>query len=63
MPKVFKRTLTNLIVLSLTLVILTSCTKNNAINKAPSVKDIDNKLNEKVDLSIGYPCFIIHIMR
>jgi hypothetical protein len=51
MPKVFKRTLTNLIVLSLTLVILTSCTKNNAINKAPSVKDIDNKLNEKVDLS------------
>lgn len=51
MTRILKKALTNLFVLSLTLVILTSCTKNDVMNKAPSVKDIDNKLKEEIDLS------------
>lgn len=51
MTKIFKKTLTNLIMISLALIVLTSCTKNHVINKAPSIKDIDNKLKEEIDLS------------
>ena len=51
MTRILKKALTNLFVLSLTLVILTSCTKKDAMSKAPSVKDIDNKLKEEINLS------------
>ena len=51
MTKRFIKTLRILILCSLILVISTSCSKNESIDKSPSIEDLNNELKETVDLS------------
>ena len=51
MTKRFIKTLRIIIICSLILVISTSCSKNESMDKSPSIEDLNNELKETVDLS------------